>query len=128
MCLWTRLRARRGLSGFSLIEVMAALAIMSVALVMVIQLFSSSLRTTRQAADVSHAVLVARSVLEESCALPNPLDAAGIYDMGENVSAEVVVLERPVDSDPKLYEITVSVEGTGGEFALSCVRAYHEHD
>lgn len=119
---WIGSRGRRASSGFSLVEIMAALAILSVALVLVIQLFSSSLRTTRHSADKSAAMLHARSLLEEACALPDPESAGGILELDGGMRAEVLVEE-----DSGMYEITVSVEGPGGGYTLSCARAYHEN-
>ncbi len=129
MCLLTRLRARRASRGFSLIEVMAALAILSIAIVAVMQLFSSSLSTTRRNEDVTVSMLHARALLEEACSAgPAPMDMEGIIDLEGGLEAvrdvEAIGAE---DGGPQLYEISVSVvHPGGGRSRLTCTRAYSE--
>lgn len=60
--------ARHSNCGFTLLEVMVALAIMGVGAVMVIELYSISLRSIKKAEDNSNAALLARSVMEEALA------------------------------------------------------------
>ena len=129
MCLLTRSRARRASRGFSLIEVMAALAILSIALVAVMQLFSSSLRTTRRNEDVTVALLQARALLEEACSPgPSPIDMEGRITLADGFEAvrDVEALGAG-DGGPELYEISVTVSRPGGrKLRLTCTRAYHE--
>ncbi len=129
MCLLTRSRARRASRGFSLIEVMAALAILSIALVAVMQLFSSSLRTTLRNEDVTVSMLQARALLEEACSPgPAPMDMEGSLDLGGGFEAvRNVEALGAEDGGPELYEIAVTVvRPSGGELRLTCTRAYHE--
>lgn len=129
MCLLTRSRARRASRGFSLIEVMAALAILSIALVAVMQLFSSSLRTTRNNEDMTVSMLQARALLEEACSPgPSPMDMEGSVDLGGGFEAVRNVEALGVeDGGPELYEISVTVvRPSGGKLRLTCTRAYYE--
>jgi general secretion pathway protein I len=58
--------AKGGHKGFTLIEVLVAMMILSIAVVIIMQLFSSSLRSARLADDYSRAVLLARQKTEET--------------------------------------------------------------
>ena len=128
MCKLTRSRVRRACRGFSLIEVMAALAILSVALVFVMQLFSSSLRTTLRNEEVTVSILHARSLLEEACApgpAPGEFEGTITLDGGLEAVRDVEALE--VEGGPVLYEISVTVSRpTGGKLRLACKRAFYD--
>ena len=92
-------------------EVMVALAIMSVAVVAVFQLYSRALRSTKQAEDVTRAVFYARSMLDEAYSVSDPSEAAESKEF-ENyykVNREVSVKSESEDNKAKLYEITVIV-------------------
>ncbi len=131
MCLLIRSQANRASRGFSLIEIMAALAILSIALVAVMQLFSSSLSSTRRNEDVTISMLHARSLLEEACShgVP-PIDMEGSFDLENGLRAELNVESLGVsEGGPELYEIWVIVERpSGGSVRLSCTRAYQESE
>ncbi len=128
MCLWTRSRARRASRGFSLIEVMAALAILSAALVVVMQLFSSSLRTTLRNEDATISILHARSLLEEACAPgPDPTEFEGTITLDGGLEAMRSVVALEVEEGPMLYEISVTINrSTGGALRLECTRAFYD--
>jgi len=86
-----------GQSGFTLLEVMVALAILAIGLVMVMQLFAGALRLSRVDKGLTEAVLVAQQVMDD-LALRNILDD-GFQDSGEvngytwNSRAEKLVSE-----------------------------------
>ncbi len=92
-------------------EVMVALAIMSVSLVAVFQLYSLALRSIKKADDYTNAVLYARSAMDEAYALSDPAEASGSNDVGEGykVARDVALLSSSEDGKTKLYEITVTV-------------------
>jgi len=98
-------------SGFSLMEVMVALAIMSISLVAIFQLYSIALRSIKKADDYTNAVLYARSMMDEAYALADPAEAATSKEMGEayKVIREVVLQTSSEDGKTKLYQITVTV-------------------
>ena len=92
-------------------EVMVALAIMSIALVAVFQLYSLALRSTKKADDYTKAVLYARSMLDEAYTLSDPTEASGTEEMEKTykVMRDVVLRSASEDNKTKLYEITVTV-------------------
>jgi len=53
--------------GFTLLEIMVALAIMGIALTVILQQFSAGLRTVRMTRDYTTALIHAREKLEELC-------------------------------------------------------------
>ena len=64
--MWRSPQALRSSKGFSLIEVIAALAILSVAIVALIELYSASLRTTGKSYMHTVGTVYARSMMEEA--------------------------------------------------------------
>ncbi len=92
-------------------EVMVALAIMSVAIVAVFQLYSRALRSTKQAEDVTKAVFYARSMLDEAYSLSDPSESAESkeFESYYKVVRQVAVKSESEDKKTKLYEITVTV-------------------
>jgi prepilin-type N-terminal cleavage/methylation domain-containing protein len=97
--------------GFSLLEVMVAAAILSVATVALFQLFSMGLRGTKKAEDYSRGLIIARSLLDEAYALKDPSDAYFSTDFEEGFTAErnVEKIQSDSESGSALYLITVSV-------------------
>lgn len=69
--------------GFTLLEIMVALAIMSIALVTVMQLFSGSLRSAKVSYDYSLAVIGAKTKMEEALAAKNMEDFDDLAKSGE---------------------------------------------
>jgi prepilin-type N-terminal cleavage/methylation domain-containing protein len=139
----TKSRERRGSGGFSLIEVIVALAILGIALVSLVELFSVSLRSTKKSADYTTALIYARSIMEEAYAAPSPEDMGGTFDLGEGYSGERAVreVELPWSGEEgggngggggeeppfKLFEITVTVTWPpGGQVVLTGRRAVYE--
>ena len=92
-------------------EVMVALAIMSVSLVAVFQLYSLGLRSAKKADDYTYAVLYAGSLMDEAYALPDPASASGAKELrqGYKATRDVVLKSSSDDGKTKLYEITVTV-------------------
>jgi prepilin-type N-terminal cleavage/methylation domain-containing protein len=140
----TKSRERRGSGGFSLIEVIVALAILGIALVSLVELFSVSLRSTKKSADYTTALIYARSIMEEAYAAPSPEDMGDTFDLGEGYSGERAVREVELpwsgeeegegngegggDAPPfKLFEITVTVTWPpGGKVVLTGRRAVYD--
>lgn len=103
---------RAGAAGFTLIEVVVALAILALALGAVFPQFSSALRLGAAAVDQRMAVLTARSALDELTGEPGL--TAGTYGgrspSGLRWTAEVA--EVPVRSEPtrgSLLPLTVDL-------------------
>jgi general secretion pathway protein I len=53
--------------GFTLLEIMIALAILGIALTVILQQFSTGLKTVRVTRDYTNALILAREKLEEFC-------------------------------------------------------------
>ena len=108
--------------GFSLIEVLVALAILGIAIVTLMQLFSNSLRTTKKSSDYTVGLIHARSLMDEAYALPTIDDVEGTFDFDDGYTAtreltEIAPTESQEAENPglentafKLYEITVTVK------------------
>ena len=114
--------------GFSLLEVMVALAILGIALVSIFQLFSLNLRSTLKAEDYSKAIFYARSMLDEAYSFVDPADASDIkeYENRYQVTRKVSLKSESEDGDIKLYEITVNVAWPpSGNFRISGLRTVY---
>ncbi len=107
-------------SGFSLLEVMVAVAILGIAVVALFQVFSSGLRGVKKSEDYTRAIIIARSLLDEAYAVKDPagLDESLEFEGGFNASRDV---EEIPDEDGRgaMYIITVRVTwGRNGSFLL----------
>ncbi|MBI5075233.1 MAG: prepilin-type N-terminal cleavage/methylation domain-containing protein [Nitrospirae bacterium] len=98
-------------NGFSLMEVMVALAIMAVAVVAMFQLYSRALRSTKQAEDYTRAIFYGRSMLDEAYSVPDPSEISGSkeYEKYYTVTRQAVIRSESEDTKAKLYEIMVTV-------------------
>lgn len=109
--------------GFTLIEILVALIVLTVALGAFLQLFSTGMRATTAAEARTLAVLLAQSRLA-ALGIETPLEAGvfeGAYDQRFRWTAEIAPLEdagaSPDDSDVAVYRVTVTVswgEAPGG--------------
>jgi Tfp pilus assembly protein PilV len=109
-------------------EVMVALAIMSVSLVAVFQLYSLALRSTKKADDYTNAVLHAGSMMDEAYALPDPVGASGSKELPQGYTAarDVTLKATSEDGKTKLYEITVTVSWPpSGSLKIRGLRSIH---
>ena len=114
--------------GFSLLEVMVALAILGMALVAIFQLFSLNLRSTQKAEDYSKAIFYARSMLDEAYIFIDPADASDSreYENKYEVTREVNLKSESEDGKIKLYEITVAVTWPpSGNFRIRGLRSVY---
>ena len=124
----TRCSALLRSRGFSLLEVMVALAILGMALVAIFQLFSLNLRSTQKAEDYSKAIFYARSMLDEAYSLVDPADASDSkeYESRYEVTRKVGLKSESEDGKIKLYEITVDAAWPpSGNFRISGLRAVY---
>lgn len=124
--LLTRSSALRRSSGFSLLEVMVALAILGIAVVAIFQLFSINLRTTQKAEDYTKAIFYARSMLDEGYSFVDPSDkpAAEEYEKKYKVTREVSLYSESENGKVKVYQITVAVAWPpSGNFSIKGLRA-----
>lgn len=78
--------------GFTLIEVILTMTILAVGLVMILQLFSMGLRTSRTSCDYSTAVVYAKDVMEELSI--SPVQRSGLFEDKFEWESEVLPFEE----------------------------------
>lgn len=90
-------------AGFTLMEILVAVAVLAISLVVIMQLFSGGLRSARTAADHNRAVFHAREKIEEILAFDQIEEGIEEGDFGDGYRwwAETVrvVEEAPSDED-----------------------------
>ena len=129
----TRSRANRGSRGFSLIEVVAALAIMSIAVLGLMRVFSAALTTTRQAGEQTVGLMHATALVEESLAMGELESGAEPFGFDDGYRAvRTVSVLPPADDEEEArgivrHEIVVRVSWppSGDAVSLSAVRVMH---
>ena len=116
----------RSTHGFTLLEILIAMMILAIALPILFQLFSGTLRAVKQSRDHAHAVAMAQHKLEELTVLKAPPLEPESGETPEGLFWERTVLPIDVHLDPlpineddinadnvtpptPLYEATVSV-------------------
>lgn len=110
-------------------EVMVAMAIMTVAVVAVFQLYSRALRSTKKAEDYTKAIFYARSMLDEAYSVSDLSDASGSKEFEKyyTVSRQVAVKSESEDTKTKLYEIVVTVMWPpSGTLTIKGLRSVYE--
>lgn len=118
----SRFRTHDSENGFSLLEVIVALAIMGIGFVLIMELFSGSLRSGGISKDYTEAIIYARGKMDEILIEPKEGADRGEFKEGYRWESEVEILET---QDPGLktqeqwqtYKIKVKVfsSGPGGE-------------
>lgn len=124
----TRSSALRRSKGFSLLEVMVALAILGIALVAIFQLYSANLRTTKKAEDYTKAILYARSMMDEAFIFVDPSGESKSEEYEERyaVKRDVSVKSESDDGKVKVYEIAVTVTWPpSGSFSIKELRSVY---
>lgn len=125
----TRSSERRYSGGFSLLEVMVALAILGVAVTALFQLFSLGLRSAAKAENYTKALFHARSIMDEAYSLPEldegtePIELPGDF----RGSRAVVLKSSSEDERVKLYEISTTVSWPpSGKLTIKGLRSVYE--
>ncbi len=95
--------------GFSLLEVMVAMSILSIAVVALFQLFSMNLRTVKKAEDYSRALIHARSLMDEALSFPKPPETSSTFKFDDGFRGTRTVNPKPSDDKITLHEIIVTV-------------------
>jgi len=112
---------RRGERGFTLLEVIVAMALFAAGIVAISRLFTGSLRLSGGARDASAAAIYARQRMEEALLAPNPAegveqgDFGGGYRWKLETSFVPPVEEKPYDEIR--YRVTVTWDDGGEERA-----------
>ncbi|MDX9715690.1 MAG: type II secretion system protein [Dissulfurispiraceae bacterium] len=112
-------------NGFTLLETIVALAIMSVGIVLVLQLFSGGLRSAGISGDYTTAVIYARQIMEEQ--LLKPEQAAGSFDDRYTWQADLSDFDSPEYVGAKIKKIVVTVRwGKARSVELSTLKLLQE--
>ncbi|RJQ50339.1 MAG: prepilin-type N-terminal cleavage/methylation domain-containing protein [Nitrospiraceae bacterium] len=98
---------KKEVAGFTLIEVIIAMVILSISLVLVMQLFAGGLRAARTSCDYSRAIIHAKDKMSDLFA--NPVQETGSFDDGYRWETEVQPYKELEESQLKLMEIKVKV-------------------
>jgi prepilin-type N-terminal cleavage/methylation domain-containing protein len=96
--------------GFTLIEVIVSVAILSICLVMVIRLFSGGLRASRTSCDYTRAVVHAKDKMEELS--DDPVQDSGEFDDGFRWESEMSPYLTLEDATHNLWNIKVKITWT----------------
>ena len=115
---YIRAKGIDGDSGFTLLEVLVALAILSIALSLIIQLFSANLRSVSISGNMSSAVVWSDARMREILAEPSLTEKAWreITDDGYRIEVSIgeVLKERTDNLPVKMMEVTLVVRWNEG--------------
>jgi general secretion pathway protein I len=100
---------RRGEKGFTLLEVIVAMAIFAAGIVAISRLFSGSLRLSGGARDASAAAIYARQRMEEALLVPNPVEGEEQGPFGDKYRWQVATFFVPQEEEKPYDEIQVRV-------------------
>ena len=108
--LWKgRPRRRAARAGFTLLEVVVALAIFAAGILAVLDLFSGSLRLSEGARDVSAAQVYASQRMEEALLAPNPVPGVERGTFGEKYRWETNTTLGPPEEESPYREVRIRV-------------------
>ncbi len=96
-------------SGFTLLEVVVALAIFAAGALAIIELFSGSLRLSEGARDVSAAQVYATQRMEEALLAPDPVPGVEQGAFGEKYRWETRTTQEPAEGDIRYREMRIQV-------------------
>lgn len=102
-------RSRSARSGFTLLEVVIALAIFAAGILAVVDLFAGSLRLSEGARDVSAAQVYASQRMEEALLAPNPVPGVEQGGFGEKYRWETRTTEEPREEEIPFREMHIQV-------------------
>lgn len=98
-----------GREGFTLLEVVVALAILAVGILAVFDLFSGSLRLSEGARDVSAAQVYATQRMEEALLSPNPVPGVERGSFGGKYRWETRTTQELPEEDSPFREVRIRV-------------------
>lgn len=104
-----RPRRRTARGGFTLLEVVVALAIFAAGILAVLELFSGSLRLSEGARDVSAAQIYASQRMEEALLAPNPVPGVERGTFGEKYRWETNTTFQPPEEESPYQEVRIRV-------------------
>jgi type II secretion system protein I len=113
-----RIPRRAGASGFTLLEVLVALALLSIALVVILQLFSANMQGIAASDGYTRAVMTAESQMREITDDKEIVEKTWSETTNDGYRIEGVITpaesERTKDLPVSLLEISVTVHWTDG--------------
>jgi prepilin-type N-terminal cleavage/methylation domain-containing protein len=109
----------RGNGGFTLLEVIVAMALFAAGIVMISRLFTGALRLSGGARDASAGAIYARQRMEEALLAPVPAEGVEQGDFGEGyrwkLETSFVPPEEEKPYDEIRYRVTVTWDDAGQE-------------
>lgn len=93
--------------GFTLVEVVVSIIILTVSFVLILQLFSSGLRASRLSCDYTRAVVHARDKMEELHY--NPVQESGQFDDGFRWESEITSYKKLEGNTYNLKKLKVKI-------------------
>lgn len=96
--------------GFTLIEVIVSIAIMSICLVVVMRLFSAGLRASRSSCDYTRAIVHAKEKMEQLSFKPEA--GSGDFDDGFRWQTELVPYMVSEEARYNLWQLKVKISWT----------------
>jgi general secretion pathway protein I len=113
---------RRGERGFTLLEVIVAMALFAAGIVAISRLFTGSLRLSGGARDASAAAIYARQRMEEALLAPHPAEGSEQGAFGEGYRWKLTTSFAPQEEekpyDEIRYRVTVTWDDGGEERAM----------
>jgi type II secretion system protein I len=108
---------RRQAAGFTLLEVIVAMAIFAAGIIAVIRLFSGGVRLSAGSRDAVESAIYARQRMEEALLAPNPVEGNEQGTFGEKYRWEVATVFVPQEEEKPYDEIRlhVSIRWMDGE-------------
>jgi len=100
---------RRGEKGFTLLEVIVAMALFAAGIVAISRLFTGALRLSGGARDASAAAIYARQRMEEALLAPNPVEGEEQGPFGDRFRWEVATVFVPQEEEKPYDEIQLRV-------------------
>ncbi|HEX9190501.1 MAG TPA: type II secretion system protein [Candidatus Deferrimicrobiaceae bacterium] len=101
---------RRGAeAGFTLLEVIVAMALFAAGIVVVFQLYSGALRLAAGSRDASASSIYARQRMEEALLVPNPVEGVERGTFGDRYRWEVATSIVPQEEETPFDEVRVRV-------------------
>lgn len=118
---------RRGERGFTLLEVIVAMALLAAGIVAISMLFTGSLRLSGGARDASAGSIYARQRMEEALLAPDPAEGVERGAFGEGyrwvLETAFVPPEEEKPYDEIRYRVTVTWDDAGQERATELTAA-----
>lgn len=102
-----KLKQNNSAFGFTLIEVIVAIAILSISFVLVMQLFSNGLKAARSSCDYTRAIVLAKDKLDELSGIP--VSGSGEFEEGFTWESEVEPYGEDEESGYNLLKVKVIV-------------------